>query len=445
MAKQYFVLCFIVCFNPLHVASKTENDCVNIAPTYFYNETMFVIGEIGKQLTVFCDVNESCKETSLKTCFLEINNYSFPLKPTGSKKYIFTSGIVTENLMDGYICCTYMSKLGENVSGSMLLIVNKPYQNPILKIREPLFLDESEHIECILQGSAFPKPDLKFYINDKEVDYVAQPCDTISGCIKRGHITGLKREWHGGKIKCCISGLFFKQMCSALKVLKLQFPPLHINIAHEVLSTSTSNAVVKFTCDVIAARPACNVVWEHEGNVTGKGHSVTQEREDGMYTTANIVLSLQIHPQEIVCKPICLLYNKTDEERLHVYMYHISNYTTDYGSYSLDYERTTGGLIVVILFSVFGNVFLGVYLFATSRKQQKNKNQNSREKSLPAFGTKTIPSIKERKRTKSKTNSLQKKMLYKRYIVEENGKLYVTALVICLSFCLLVSQFSRQI
>lgn len=417
MGNKYFEWCFILCFYLLQhqiVSNKIESSCVDIAPTYMHNETLFVTGEIGKQLSVFCDINELCLENTLKTCFLDVDDKTYSLKPIGNNRYTYTSGIVTTNINGGFIGCILMSYFGEKIFRSRLLIVSRPYQIPILNFREVLFLHEYKLVECKFPEIAIPRPQLHFYINDKEVNSVALSCNKVGGCTQLGYINGLKRQWHGGKVRCCTSGPFGSK-CSVSKILNLQFPPLSVHITHKVLSKSTSNIIVYFTCDINAARPACKVSWNHEGNVTDKGQMVAQERDNGIQTVSNIVLSLPIKPQVVSCISLCPLFNETALERLHVHLYHISNSTSDYDGYSSNDERITDWLIKIIFFSIFGNMLLGNYLFLTKRKPHNEKVLKLGDRSLPlSFAINASPLIKDRGSSHTEANTSETRLLYKR-------------------------------
>lgn len=376
MADKHF-MCVVLFYFSLHHQNcdELESSCVNMSPSFMQKETMLVTGKIGRPLSVLYDINEICMESTLKTWFLLGNDQCYPLHPTGNKRYTYMNDIVPANTSSGYIGCTIMSFLGEKVFGYRLHIVNRPIQIPILSFPEPLFLNESELVECKLREIAIPRPRVQFYINDEKVSSLALPCNKIGGCTTLSHINGLKRQWHGGKVKCCTSGPF-GNICSASKTLTLQFPPLSVNITHKVLLKSTSNAIVNFTCDIVAARPACNVSWNHEGNVTDKGQMVAQERENGIQTVAFIVLSLSIKSQVVSCNSLCPLFNETAVERLHVHLYHISKSTSDYDGYSSNDECIADWLISIIFFSVFGNALLGFYFFLTENESALTHVEN---------------------------------------------------------------------
>lgn len=365
------------------VSLELQNRCVVLSPVFSLNETMFVTAEVDRRLTIFCDVKESCQESSFKTCAITTRDQSFPLKRIGTKHYIFKTDMVTKNFIDSTIGCFIKSKYGEVFYNSTILVLSRPYHIPILNISKSSYLSKSSLVQCKSQEIVRPRPVVIFYVDEEEVDFVVQPCDNSGGCLELAYIKKFSRSWNKKKIKCCISGPFFKQMCSDTKVLSLKFPPYYVDITRHVLEKSQSRVIVNLMCKVGEAFPPCNVSWCHEGNVISKGQTVTYEGHHGIYTVDNVTLSLPIKPQDIWCKAQCFNFNNTKAKRQHIYMNPVyreneSPITLGYNGYNDKNDLIT--VMLIVYYSTSANILLVFYLVQNRKNENKIRSEKRQHK-----------------------------------------------------------------
>lgn len=289
------------------VSSDIENIKLNLRPTFILKGTTFI------------------KITTDETHFIQ--------SVSMSKDGEFVPTTMFSKLKNGYRINKVTDSLHNTTFGCMIrafnsskdsifrrmFVIKAPSYIPILSFPESLKLDEFELVKCTLKEIVRPKPELIFVIESERAESVlCQMPKHGSVCNYYGHLKYLKRRWYHSEIQCCITSQYFKEKCSPRKGLNLLFLPKYVTITYTVLEQFATYAVFNFTCTIVSANPLCNIVWVDDTNVTDNGKVVIARNENGIDTSMYKILSLPPGNQEIVCQSECLLFNGTEENRIHV-------------------------------------------------------------------------------------------------------------------------------